>query len=232
MITKARSIEKLVDEQLARWTRCTTEPKRREMKALPVITISREPGAGGGVISRKLADALGMDLMSSQIIQEVAESVRVSEKVVASLDEKDIKRRDDWLTALFESRHLWPDHYLRHLMKVISTVGRHGNAVILGRGANHILPLEETFRVRLVAPRKARIVKVMADQGSSREEAEAYVVRTDSNRTAFIRKYFHTDIGSTAHYDLIIDTSRVGVDGTVETIKQAFHAWKAHSRER
>ncbi len=232
MFTRVRNIEQMVDEQLNRWSRLTAKPKQKREESRPVITISREPGTGGTEVSRKLAEALGMDFMSGQIIQQVAESVRMSEKVVASLDEKNITRRDDWLTALFETRHLWPDRYLRHLMKVIGTIGRHGNAVILGRGANYILPPEETFRVRLIAPREARIAKSAEERGIPRVDAEKYVIRTDADRKAFVRKYFHAEISNPAYYDLVIDTSRVGVDGTVEAIRNAFTAWKAKGARR
>lgn len=226
MKAKPRTVEQLVNEQLDKWNVQPTKSRKTKEKQAPVITVSREPGCGGTVIARKLAEALGMDLVSGQIIQKVAESTRMSEKVVASLDEKQVDLRDDWLTALFETRHLWPDSYVRHLTKVIGTVGRHGNAVIIGRGANYILPPEDTFRIRLVAPRAAQIARVMRDKKVSRSDAEEYVVRTESDRQAFVRKYFHTDIGDPAHYDLILDTSRIGIDGSVESVKAAFAAWK------
>ena len=192
----------------------------------PVITISREPGAGGANVARKLSVTLGMDFISSQIIQKVAQSAQMSAKVVASLDEKDVTLREDWLKRLFDSQHLWPDRFLRHLTKVINIVGLHGNAVILGRGANFILPPEETFRIRLIAPLEARVAMVMAARGFSRKAAEKYVFRTDADRKAFIRKYFGTDITDPAHFDLVVDTSRLGIGGTVETIKHAFKAWQ------
>jgi cytidylate kinase len=192
----------------------------------PVITISRESGTGGTAIARKLSETLGMDFISSQIVQKVARSAQMSEKVVASLDEKDVTLREDWLKHLFVSQHLWPDRYLRHLTKVMNIVGLHGNAIILGRGANFILPPEETFRIRLIAPLEARIVMVMADRNSSRKAAEKYVFRTDLNRKAFIQKYFGADIADPAHFDIVVDTSRLGIGGTVETIKYAFTAWQ------
>ncbi|MGV8078467.1 MAG: AAA family ATPase [Syntrophales bacterium] len=226
MKAKPRSLEQLVNEQLDKWNGLPVQTRKTKEKPSPVITVSREPGCGGTAIARKLATALGMDLVSGQIIQKVADSAEMSEKVVASLDEKQITRRDDWLTSLFEVRHLWPDSYLRHLTKVVGTVGRHGNAVILGRGANFVLPPEETFRVRLVGPREARIARVMKDRKVSRSEAEEYVVRTESDRSAFVRKYFHADIGDPAHYDMVLDTSRIGMEGVVESIRAAYAAWR------
>src|SRR5574340_693288 len=168
------NIEKFVEKQVGKWQLKSAEKKADVLEQCQVITVSREPGAGGTAIARKLAADLGMDFMSGMIIQNVADSLQMSKKVVASLDEKNKRKRDDWLESLFETRHLWPDAFLRHLTRVIATIGRHGNAVILGRGANFILPQEETLRVRLIAPLEARIAKVMMDSGSSRNEAEEY----------------------------------------------------------
>jgi cytidylate kinase len=66
---------------------------------------------------------------------------------------------------------------------------------------------------------------VMSDRGVSRNEAEEYVTRTESDRKAFVMKYFHTDIDNPANYDIVIDTSRMGIDGTVEVIKHAYAVW-------
>lgn len=220
-----RSLEEIVDEQVNKWNclRALQEPK--EVKPRPVITISREPGTGGNAIAIKLAEVLKMDFMSGKIIQEVAQSTKMSGKVVASLDERRISLREDWLKIVLDSQHLWPDSFLRHLMTVVSTIGRHGNAIILGRGANFILPPKETFRVRLIAPKEARIARAMSEHGVSRAEAEEYVTRTESDRKAFVTRYFHTDIGSPYYYDMVIDTSRMGIDGTVEIIKHAYNVW-------
>jgi cytidylate kinase len=230
MNTGTPSIEQLVTEQLERWNRLRARPEQGDFKMCPVITISRESGTGGTTIARKLSEALGMDFISSQIVQKVAQSAQMSEKVVDSLDEKDVILREDWLKRLFASQHLWPDRFLRHLTKVINMVGLHGNAVILGRGANFILPPEETFRIRLIAPLEARIARVMAERASSRKAAEKYVFRTDFNRKAFVQKYFGADITDPAHFDIIIDTNRLGIGGTVETIKHAFKTWQHPER--
>ncbi len=224
-----RSIEHIVDEQVAKWNRLRAAPQRENALTRKVITISREPGAEGTAIAQKLAEATGMDFMNSQIIQKVAQSTHLSEMIIQSLDEKDISFREDWLKILFDEHHLWPDSYLSHLMKVISTIGRHGNAVIVGRGANHVLPPSETFRVRLIAPQEHRIANVMRDRRLSHSKAEEYVIRTESDRKAFIRKYFHTDIDAPLHYDLVINTSRLDVNGTAHIILSAFNVWRKNA---
>ncbi len=225
---QARNIEQLVNEQVAKWERLRAKHGGVKVTADEVITISREPGTNGAAIAESLAKSMHMDLLSSDIIKKVAESAQMSESIVASLDEKHIALIEDWLKMLFSTHHLWPDKYLKHLTKVISAVGSHGNAVIVGRGANYILTPQKIFRVRLIAPLKVRIDNIANKPGFSRNEAEKYVIQTDSDRKAFILKYFHADISDPAQYDIVIDTNRLGIEGTVETIKHAFQAWKKH----
>ena len=225
MQRQGRIIEQLVDEQVAKWNRLKATSRGKE-DLRTVITISREPGADGTAIAKKLAETTGMDFMSGQIIQKVAQSAQLSEHVVASLDEKDISFREDWLRILLDDRHLWPDSFLRHLIKVISTIGLHGNAIIIGRGANHILPPSQTFRVRLIAPKEHRISNLMRNRKLSRNKAEEYLIKTESDRNAFIRKYFYADISDPVHYDIVMNTSRLNIEGSVETIRHAYNSWR------
>lgn len=226
MKIQTRSLNSMVEEQLAKWKSATTEQKAVKAKPAPVITISREPGSGGTEIARKLAQELKMDIVGAQIIQKIAESADISAKLIESLDEKQITRRDDWLSSLIENRHLWVDAYLRHLTKVIGTIGKQGNFIIVGRGAQYILPPEDTFRLRFIADMEVKIKNVMRDFGSSREDAVKYVIKTDSDRRAYLRKYFNADVTNPSDYDMVINTGKLGIDGAVETVKVAFAAWK------
>jgi len=222
MPTKNRSVEQLVEEQLQKWNLRGTERKTRSVKPGASITISREPGCGGTEIAKRLSAELGMDLFGGRIIQKVAESAEISDKVIQSLDEKERTRRDDWLTSLFETRHLWPDRYIHHLTKVIGTIGRYGNAIIVGRGAHHILPRANTFRVRIIAPLEDRIRYVMEDRKCVRADAEQYIVKTENNRKAYMRKYFNADCADPSQYDILVNTGGTTIEGAAEAIKIAF----------
>ena len=226
MKMQTRSLNSMVEEQLTKWKSATMERKAVKAKPGPVITISREPGTGGSEIARRLAQALKMDLVGAQIIQKIAESADISAKVIESLDEKELTRRDHWLSSLIETRHLWEDDYLYHLTKVIGTFGRQGNFVIVGRGAQYILPPEDTFRLRFIAPMDVKIQNVMRDFGSSIIDAEKYVIKTDSDRHAYLRKYFNADVTDPSHYDMVVNTGKLGIDGSLEAVKAAFTVWK------
>ena len=228
----SRWLDHLVGEQIAKWGRLRIEQKKKAegYPPRPCITISRDPGSGGTKVARRLAQDLGMDIMGSKIIQQIAERADISEKVIASLDEKEFRRRDFWIDSMFLTRHIWPDEYLRYLTKVIGTIGKQGNAIIIGRGGQFILPPEETFRVRLIAPQEIRIRNVMRDSATDFENAKRYVYKTEADRNAFHHKHFRADWMDPGYYDLIVNTGPLGIEGAVAVVRAAFAEWKKYPR--
>ena len=220
MITKTRSVEQIIEEQMLKWQMTTKEITDKKI-VLPVITVSREPGSGGRILSQALARKHGLDMFHQEVLHEMAASTKVSTAILETLDERGISVLEDSISALVHDRHLWPDRYLQHLMKVIGTIGKHGNAVIVGRGANFILAPEGRIRLRVVAPRDVRIAHVARDYDVSRDEAKRRIIRTESDRRAFIRKYFNADIADPQNYDLIINTEVLTIDTAVEVVGKA-----------
>jgi cytidylate kinase len=202
----ANTVQQLVEEQIQRWHTMSKEKKR---KPYPVITISREAGSGGREVAKALAECLKLDIYGSRIVNEVAKSAKMSTTVVETLDEKGRSMLEDWISILETEKNIWGYEYLRHLTKVIGTIGRHGRAVILGRGAHLILPAEETFRVRIVAPMDLKIRNMRKEYNISAEEARKRIILIDSDRKDYIRKYFHADIADPSTYDLIVNTSAI-----------------------
>jgi len=215
-----RSTEQLIEEQMHRWQLMRTE-KRAEKEILPVITISREPGSGGRIVAQKLAAKLNVEVFHQEVLHEMAKRAEVSEQLLATMDERGLSVLEDWISSLVYERHMWPDEYLKHLMNVIGTIGKHGRAVVVGRGANFILPPEQRFRVRITAPRRYRIGKVAQEFNLSEEDAKRRVIKTESDRKAFIRKYFNTDIANPDNYDLTINTKNLSVDHAASVIAAA-----------
>lgn len=211
----------LVEEQLEKWK------KEKKPKYPYVITVSRESGSGGSEISRILARELGMDLMGGQIIQKVAESSKMSTKVIESLDEKAVSSLDSLVNSMFTARSISPTEYFRHLTQVILTIGKHGNAIVVGRGAHMILPKEETFRLRVIAPMEFRVKNLMASRHYTKREAEEYIKKRDGDRVAFLKKHFQVDPADPLHYDMVINTEKMGLEGAAESVKAAYLAWIA-----
>jgi len=214
-----KDVDKLVEEQVIRW--------QKEAKEKPgqVITLSSETGAGGGRIARILATELKMNIVGSELIHKVAESAHMSDKVIKSLDEKSISLFDSLISSFFEARHIWPNEYLRHLSMVMHTTAEHGNVIIIGRGGSFILK-DRAFRIRIVAPEEARVEKVAFDRHMSHSEALEYVRKYDEYQVGFIKKYFNENIHKPKHYDMVVNTEKVGIESAAESIKKAFLSWK------
>jgi cytidylate kinase len=215
-----KTVTQIIEEQIHRWQIAHKE-KKEEKPGVSIITMSGEPGAGGRIVASRLADRLGLEIFHKEVINEMAKSADVSEKLIETLDERGLSTLEDWISSLVHERHLWPDRYMQHLMKVIGTIGRHGRAVIVGRGANFILPPEKRFSVRIVAPQAWRIKNVSKEFDIASEDAKRRVMRTESDRRAFIRKYFNADITDPTNYDLVINTAVLNVDEALKVISSA-----------
>ena len=215
-----KSIPRIIEEQVQRWQILQKEEKE-EKQGISIITVSREPGSGGRIVASRLAEKLGIDIFHQEVINEMAKSADVSEKLIETLDERGLSTLEDWISSLVHQRHLWPDRYLQHLMKVVGTIGKHGRAVVVGRGANFVLPPEKRFAVRIVADQTWRIQNVAREFDISPDEAKRRVMRTESDRRAFVRKYFNADIADPTHYDLVVNTETLNVDDTVKVISSA-----------
>lgn len=220
-----RSILQIIDEQVKRWEILKKE-KREEEEGISVITVSREPGSGGRIVAEGIAERLGFDLFHREIIQEMAESADISTRILETLDEKALSVLEEWISDLVNEGHLWPDQYLKHLMKVIGAIGKHGRAVIVGRGATFVLPRKQRFSIRVVAPLEVRVENVAGNFGVSVEDARRRVLRTESDRRAFTRKYFHVDIADPINYDLVINTGRLSINAATEAALSALSGEK------
>lgn len=209
-------VQQLVEEQLLRWNKAIAE-KRTVPR--PVITVSRQPGCNGGAIAAMLAKEFNLDLYSGKIVEEVAKSAKMSASVVATLDEKGRNFIDDWISIMEKDRNLWSYQYMDHLARVMGTIARHGQAVILGRGGSFLIEPAMQFRIRLVAPRDVRIKSVMKRFGVARKEAEQHISLVESERRSYILKYFNADINDPVNYDLVINTAFVRSGAILEMVK-------------
>ncbi len=214
-----KAMHQLIEEQVRRWEILRKE--KQEDKTLPVITLSREPGSGGKLVAKAVADRLGLDLFHQELINAMAENADTTTRVIRTLDERGLSMIEDWVSAAISERHLWPDEVSRVLMRVIGAIGRHGKAIIVGRGANFVLPPENRFRVRIIAPLELRVNRVAETYAVSKKEAKRHVLRTESDRRAFVRKYFHSDIGDPANYDMILNTGTLSVESAAAAICSA-----------
>ena len=218
MEPKIISAGKFVKEQLRKWESMHSEEDKISEVQIPVITVSGEPGSKGSIVAEGIASRLEFDLFNRDIIKEIANSVKMSATVIETLEEERLSGVEDFIALLVRDQYLHPDSYLEHLMKVIGTIGKHGRAVIVGRGANFILPSESKFSVRVVAPLELRVQNVANMFGVSLEQAKQRVIRRESRRRAFIRHSFNADVRDPLNYDLTINTGKLSTASAVEAV--------------
>lgn len=228
-----KSIHKIIEEQVKRW-----EMQKKQgaspVDTCKVITISRQRGSHGKQVAEALAQALGFDLFHHEIVEGMIKETQDSsdkaktlvetdkaKTLLETLDEHKMNIVEDLVAALVHKHHLWPDEYSKILLRVLNTIGSHGNAVILGRGGNFALKDTNALRVRIVAPDDMRRKVVQKEQGLNAEDAKKVMVSTDANRRAFIRRYFNADVQDPANYDLVLNTGALSVEKAVSIIQAA-----------
>jgi len=213
-----RTIDAIVEEQAHRWQLRREERKSESHR--PVITVSRLHGARGGEVAKTVAGELGLDFFDREIIQRVAESTHLSERVVASL-EKDREALTDWLASIATRNYLSPVEFRYHLSRVVGAVAQHGGAVILGRAAHLVLGPGGALRVLVVAPLEERVRTIAQRDGVDEREARRRIVSVEADRKAFLMKHFHADFADPSTFDLVVNTTVLGVTGACAAIRTA-----------
>jgi cytidylate kinase len=215
---------------------------------MPVITIGRQFGAGGASVGRMLADRLKLDFLDSQIIDEVARRLQLPKEEVEAEDEQPGSLLARLLVALgsasteplipaeaaawtppnaaptFDTRKA----VLQITQHVIQEAARAGDVVIVGRGGAYILrDAPDALHVFLRAAESVRIKAIMERFDlSSQDEAAKRLKQSDENWTAYIRQVYGHDRNHPAHYDMVLDTGRLGYEGAVEAVVAGLGARK------
>ena len=117
---------------------------------MKAITITREFGAGGGEVAKRLAEALGWEVLDRELLHQAAQIEHVLDSELDRLDEKAVSMADRF--------RLHPPHqkYLHGLTEAAGRAAERGNVVLVGRGARHLLgEISDVFHLRLVAPRES-----------------------------------------------------------------------------
>ncbi|MGD8522377.1 MAG: cytidylate kinase-like family protein [Desulfobacterales bacterium] len=218
MDQKKTSIKQFVKAQIKKWEQMYLEEDGKAEARIPVITVSSEPGSGGTVIAQEIARRLDFDYFNRDIVEGIAESAEIRSSVIDTIEKERLSGIEDFIASLIKDHYLYPGIYLQHLLKVVGTIGKHGRAVIVGRGANFILPPDERFAVRVIAPLEIRVQNISHCCKVDVEKAKQRVIRRESKRRAFIRQSFNANITDPHNYDLIINTAKMRIESAVEAV--------------
>jgi cytidylate kinase len=178
-----------------------------------VITVSREYGAGGGEVGRRLAEVLGWELLDRELLHQAA--------AVESVPDADLERLDEQALGLADRFRRHPPHekYMRGLTEAVRQAVARGHVVLVGRGTRQLAgEAEGAFHLRLVAPQEWRVSRMAEREGWSWDQALARCDAVDHSRDRFMRYFFGAAAGRPEEFDLTANAGRVPPEDVVACV--------------
>ncbi len=197
-------VDRQVNKSLLAQSRCEEEGKGAAavVPYCRVITISRELGSGGRRVAEELANTLHLSLWDRELVERIAEDADVADHLVRHFDEHVVSEIEVLVRHLAGEPRIGGFQYKRHLARTILQIARIGNAIILGRGGNFILP--HALNVRIVASRELRVHNLIQFEGLTRKEAEAAIDESDRERAEFTRRLWGRKWDDPLCYDMTL----------------------------
>ena len=192
-----------------------------------IITIDREYGSGGHEVGKRLAEQLGIKFFDEELIERAASDTGYVEEYVKENDEK---APDFSIASLISSVDTFQSlPYARiqeEQFSIIRDIASQESCVIVGRAADYILEDEEHVSIFIFAPLEERLrrkleLEVVNEKEHPLDEAEMTkkIKQKDKQRRRYYEFYTDNKWGERDVYDLLINTSRTGIDGAVDIIR-------------
>ena len=194
-----------------------------------VITISREYGAGGHTIGKRVAQELGIEIYDKDIVRETVRASGFETEVVQE-EEEDVSKASTFLKSLCSSsvHYRDPQEVIHEVQTaVILQFAKKGPCVILGRCADDILRESgiETLNVFIHADDLHRAVRISEMTGiTNATELQKLMAKKDSSRRNYYEHYTRKKWGDSHNYNLTLDSGKLGIDLCVQMIVEAAKA--------
>jgi cytidylate kinase len=205
---------------------------------MTIITISRQSGSEGNIITKMLSQRLGCKFFDKEMMAQLAEVIGLDATKIKDLKAEDHHVKSFWeeafsnlalpmvdpsiwvLTTQYQAREALD---LSQVINLINAAYVHGeDLIIVGRGSQIILnDKPDVLHVRIVAPLETRIQRWMKREGISYEEAKKVVENRNKKHIDFIKTHFHEDINNPELYDLIVNTGKLSLEKVVDLIIDA-----------
>jgi cytidylate kinase len=208
------------------------EARARHAKPAFTITISRQSGARGTTTARAVGERLGWAVYDRELLERIAQDMNLQARLLEGVDEKKVGWLREFMEAFSSAPVVSDIAYVHRMVKTIAPLVAHGDCVLVGRGVAHILPVETTLRVRLVAPVAWRVAAMSRKLGVSKEEAAVKVAAIDLQRVQFVREHLNKDTTDPSLYDLVLNTERFSVEQCADLIVEALHRLQAAVADR
>lgn len=198
-----------------------------------VITIGREFGSGGKYIGERLAQELGFKLYDKEILNKVSDKIGIDLKVLENVDEK--QEESFWYSfamSMYSSAEsiesmsdVIPSNekiFIEQAKVIEDLYNQNENCIIIGRCSNIILKDKKDVLNIFVYSSDLDFKidrKIKYSNIKDRSEVEKLIEKTDNERAKYYNYFTNRPWGNKSDYDLLIDTSAIGVDNTVKLIK-------------
>lgn len=194
-----------------------------------VITIGREYGSAGRQIGMALAAELGIKCYDKELLALAAKDSGLTEELFHTHDEKPT---NSFLYSLvmdtYSMGYSTPSFIDMPLNQrvfmaqhdSIKKLAESESCIIVGRCADYALKNHPgCISVFIKADMDAKVKRIMRIYGYNENKARDLIVKTDKKRANYYNFYSNKKWGDSRSYDLCIDSSKLGIDGTVAMLK-------------
>ena len=185
-----------------------------------IISIGRQHGSGGREIARLLARELGIKCYDKEIVDEAAKHSDFSRDLINAYDEKRMSA-----FMLHAGGYGLNENFRLNMQGVsaqfdaIREIASKGDCIFVGRCADYILrERSDLVSVFILGDMDERLKCLERRQGLDEAAARKKIKEVDKDRSSFYKYYSDQVWGDAQNYDLCINSSRLGVEGTVKVI--------------
>ena len=198
------------------------------MDAKYVITIGREFGSGGREIGMLLAEKLGIKCYDKELLGLAAKDSGIAEELFHNHDEKPTNSflyslvmdtySMGYSTASFVDMPLNQKVFLAQ-HDSIKKLAESENCIIVGRCADYALKdTPNVFNIFINAPMEDKIARISRKYDCSASKAKDLIMKTDKKRANYYNFYTNAKWADSRTYDLCVDSSKLGINGTVDML--------------
>lgn len=176
-----------------------------------IINIGRTFGSGGGSIGKVIGSRLDIPVYDHNLISEVAVEKGYSKSLFSRKEEK---------KGFFSLEGGYSNDNMMFSIQseIIRSVAEQGDAIIIGRCADYILRDLRCLDVFVTAPIEYRVKRLKNIENLTAEEAEKLMQKKDRLRENYYKYFTFGRWGDAANYDLCVDSSLLGIEGTADFI--------------
>ena len=204
-----------------------------------IITIGRQFGSGGREIGEKLAEKFGIKCYDKELLTQAAQHSGLCQEVFENHDERPTSSflynlvMDTYSFGYTSSTYM--DMPVSHKVflaqfDTIKKIASEGPCVLVGRCADYALQdYPNVLNLFIYAKLEDRVKRVMGryEDVNTPEKAKDMIKKKDKQRRSYYDYYSSKRWGHVDTYDLSIDSSVLGIDGTVKLIAQYIEDYEA-----